>query len=232
MKKAPYLLLCWYDGRMIIKGSVQWRAAYWVVMGWILPPVGLEPGTLWSGQELLSKNNEAWHFMCIYYLALLLWKNVEMQMTSSAVVIGTLTFKATITFAVGNFLKLKFIFVVFFCFLLFVFFSKKISLDISCESSAKQTIHIKCWDLFSLKNRMLSAMYGSWTPNTLGINLNRQHIEIFIFFFPRKQALTVHANCLHWRQFAWNVKSFLWGKIRKSSAVCRLLNLPMVSIKD
>ena len=31
-------------------------------------------------------------------------------------------------------------------------FSKKTSLDISCESSAKQTIHIKYQDLFSLKN--------------------------------------------------------------------------------
>ena len=32
-------------------------------------------------------------------------------------------------------------------------FSEKTSLDISCESSAKQTIHMKFQDLFSLKNR-------------------------------------------------------------------------------
>ena len=31
-------------------------------------------------------------------------------------------------------------------------FSKKTSLDISCELSAKQTIHMKYQDLFSLKN--------------------------------------------------------------------------------
>ena len=30
-------------------------------------------------------------------------------------------------------------------------FSEKTSLDILCESSAKQMIHIKCQDLFSLK---------------------------------------------------------------------------------
>ena len=36
---------------------------------------------------------------------------------------------------------------------IFFYFSEKTSLDISCESSAKQTIHIKCKDLFSLKNK-------------------------------------------------------------------------------
>ena len=34
---------------------------------------------------------------------------------------------------------------------LFAFFSGKTSLDISCESSAKQTIHMKYQELFSLK---------------------------------------------------------------------------------
>ena len=37
-------------------------------------------------------------------------------------------------------------------FLFFFIFSKKTSLDIPCESSAKQTIHMKYQDLFSLKN--------------------------------------------------------------------------------
>ena len=35
----------------------------------------------------------------------------------------------------------------------FFFFSEKTSLDISCESSAKQMIHMKCQDLFSLKKK-------------------------------------------------------------------------------
>ena len=34
----------------------------------------------------------------------------------------------------------------------FVYFSEKIKLDISCESSARQAIHMKCQILFSLKN--------------------------------------------------------------------------------
>ena len=33
------------------------------------------------------------------------------------------------------------------------FISEKTNLDISCESSAKQTIHMKCLDLFSLENK-------------------------------------------------------------------------------
>ena len=35
----------------------------------------------------------------------------------------------------------------------FFYFLEKTSLAISCESSAKQTIHMKCQDLFSLKNK-------------------------------------------------------------------------------
>ena len=35
----------------------------------------------------------------------------------------------------------------------FFYFSEKTSLDISCESSAWQMIHMKCQDLFSLKNK-------------------------------------------------------------------------------
>ena len=37
--------------------------------------------------------------------------------------------------------------------LIFFYFSEKTSLDILCESSAKQTIHRKYQDLFSLKNK-------------------------------------------------------------------------------
>ena len=35
----------------------------------------------------------------------------------------------------------------------FFIFSEKTSLDISCDSSVKQTIHMKCQDLYSLKNK-------------------------------------------------------------------------------
>ena len=36
--------------------------------------------------------------------------------------------------------------------------------------------------------------------------------KIVLLFFSRKLVLTFHANCLHWRQFAWNVKSVLENK--------------------
>ena len=45
--------------------------------------------------------------------------------------------------------------------------------------------------------------------------------------FSRKQNLTLHANCLLKRQFAWSVRSNFQGKTRKISSVCRLLNLPI-----
>ena len=54
-----------------------------------------------------------------------------------------LTLKAPITTAADN------IFFIYF----FFYFSEKTSLDISCELSAWQTIHMKCQDLFSLKNK-------------------------------------------------------------------------------
>ena len=39
--------------------------------------------------------------------------------------------------------------------------------------------------------------------------------------FPRKQDVSFHANCLHWRKLAWNVTaSFLW-QIRKNIPIRR-----------
>ena len=40
-----------------------------------------------------------------------------------------------------------------FLYFFIIFFSEKTSLDISCESSAWQTIHMKCQDLYSLKKK-------------------------------------------------------------------------------
>ena len=38
---------------------------------------------------------------------------------------------------------------------------------------------------------------------------------IFFYFYPRKLDLAFHANCLQWRQFAWNVKSCFLRKNQK-----------------
>ena len=39
----------------------------------------------------------------------------------------------------------------------------------------------------------------------------------FFFHFPRKQDLTLHANCFLRRQFAWSVRPYFMGKIRKKN---------------
>ena len=51
--------------------------------------------------------------------------------------------------------------------------------------------------------------------------ISRWHWNIF-FIFSRKQDLPFQSNCLHWRQFAWNVKTcFLEKKkIRKIFVIC------------
>ena len=53
------------------------------------------------------------------------------------------------------------------------------------------------------------------TYHTMGRFSRRQTDDIFLIF-PRKQDLTLHANCLLQRQFAWSVKSYFLGKIRKT----------------
>ena len=81
-----------------------------------------------------------------------------------------LTLKALIRTAADEILILIFIyFLFFFYFFIFFFdFSSKICLDVSCKSSAKQTIHMKYQDIFSLKNekrktiRMSSAINFAW----------------------------------------------------------------------
>ena len=56
---------------------------------------------------------------------------------------GTLTLKAPLTTAADDIHKY-----------FFIFFSEKIDFDISCESSARQRIHMKHQALFSLKNKI------------------------------------------------------------------------------
>ena len=70
----------------------------------------------------------------------------------------------------------------------------------------------KLWTLFVLFKAI------TLTLNTLGSLFSRRHFQIYFLFFSRKQDLTFHANCLHWRQFAWNVKSCFIGKITELSA--------------
>ena len=69
----------------------------------------------------------------------------------------------------------------------FILFSEKTSLDISCESSAWQTIHIKCQGLFSLKNkkiffecRLLQILLGALRVKQKSAFKNGQNIHVIL----------------------------------------------------
>ena len=51
------------------------------------------------------------------------------------------------------------------------YFLEKTSLDISCESSAKQTIHMKCQDLFSLKKNLKKLLSAAVVVGTLKVKI-------------------------------------------------------------
>ena len=58
------------------------------------------------------------------------------------------------------------------------------------------------------------------TITTLWADSAKDKLIIYIYFFcfPSKQGLTFHANCLHWRQFAWNVKTCFLEKKKTNIA--------------
>ena len=74
---------------------------------------------------------------------------------------------------------------------------------------------------------------------TLSTNSAGNKLVIFFLFFWENriwlfmQIVSTHANCLQWRQFAWNVKFCFLRKIRKNISICCLLKfLPrMLSVK-
>ena len=70
---------------------------------------------------------------------------------------------------------------------------EEIRLDISCESSAN--LDERSSLIFSLSFFFLNQNVFYWSCNW-------QFDDIFLIF-PRKQNLTFHANCLHWRQFQY-----------------------------
>ena len=71
--------------------------------------------------------------------------------------------------------------------------------------------------------------YGLLTFTTLW---TIQKTNCYFLNFPRKQDLTLHANCVHWKQFVWNIKPVFSEKIRKIFPCCLLTISPKVlSIK-
>ena len=68
----------------------------------------------------------------------------------------------------------------------------------------------------TLKVILLACKYFNFFM--LGENFSRRQFEFFalLLIFPRKQDLTHHANCLLRRQFAWSVRSYFLGRLRKT----------------
>ena len=73
----------------------------------------------------------------------------------------------------------------------FFLYSEKTSLDISCESSAWQTIHLKCQDLFSLKNkktkkhfecRLLQILLCALKVNSEKMLINKSECRLLQFY--------------------------------------------------
>ena len=54
----------------------------------------------------------------------------------------------------------------------------------------------------------LPCLLFTWQFFNLYHSVLIQQMILFFFIFHRQQDLTFHANCLHWRQFAWNLKSW------------------------
>ena len=63
-------------------------------------------------------------------------------------------------------------------------FSEKIRLVISCESSAKQMIHMKCQVLFSLKNinKQIKMLSAAVMISTLKVNLMQINTSLVSHF--------------------------------------------------
>ena len=115
--------------------------------------------------------------------------NIVTAITTYTFVQVSLTLKALITTAADDS-----------CF--FFYFSEETSLDISCESSAWQMIHMKCRDLFSLKNNkknfeccLLQILLGALRVKIVKWQSNRFFIFVYRIFLLKEQ-FDLHQHCL------------------------------------
>ena len=77
-------------------------------------------------------------------------------------------------------------------------------------------------NLFYYYMYILMTIYWPWQStgflsflSAIGKFSTQQTLIFFLYRFPRKYPLTVHANCLLGRQSAGNVKAYFLGKLRK-----------------
>ena len=79
--------------------------------------------------------------------------------------------------------------------------------EVNCQNTVKTSIPFIC----------AVSRTKSLTFTTFWANLADDKLMIVFLFSPRNQDLTFLPNCLHWKQFTWNVKScFLWKKQNKN----------------
>ena len=107
------------------------------------------------------------------------------------------------------------------------FFKEKIRLSILCELSATRWFRWNISPYFLWKIIIKEIIRMSST--ILLVVLTFTSLPANSADHSRKQNLIFHAKCLHWRQFAWHVKSGFPGK---NISVCHLLKilLRMLSI--
>ena len=85
-----------------------------------------------------------------------------------------------------------------------------------CESlsgsTLKDVMAVQVKDLIQGRVGKKTAVQAKFL--VLWVKFSADEVLKYISYFPRKQVLTFHANCLQWRQFAWNVKFslFVWEK--------------------
>ena len=76
------------------------------------------------------------------------------------------------------------------------------------------------------------VLWALLTSTTLWADSADNKLMIFFLIFPGNRIWQYNTNCLHWRQFAWNVKPCFLGKMEKSISICHLLKILPRVLRD
>ena len=150
---------------MLLDGSKIYHKTllcFWIiymvyfVSGNVPPDCNFIPFVVW---RTTNSTSYQWNKMFMLSVVKVL-HNYELFCSLVGVIIVSLTLKVPVTTAADN---------------SFFFFFQRKQVDISCESSAMQMIHMKCQDLFSLKNkkkfecRLLQILLGVLRVNIFAL---------------------------------------------------------------
>ena len=147
--------------------------------------------------------------MCVKFQILFSGKNKKnvTNLLSAEFAQRVVKVNATITSAADDILTSFFFF--------FFHFSKKIRLDITCDSSAWQMIHMKCQDLFSLKKnkcRLLQILLGALKLRWFSKNADKMANSVgLIRLLLRNFLIWVNTVCIY--HFVINVVCYKFGLV-------------------